>query len=200
MVWHRDVRFQTRGMAPRCHASGPGPRPVQLEIRGVARGDNPRHFHSSFGRQAPAKVYYDHPRRVFHPLAMAVNWDAWVEVLEEHKVFKNNHISVAGESYTLPPGFIGTRMQVRKLEDRISSTGALVETFLRSSSDGASKNYVERVISKSGIFRFKRRTYYVGYKHADQALKVQLATSGRRSSSTRATSFLRACASQTDDT
>ncbi len=142
---------------------------------------NSRHPHTSLGRQPPARVYQEHPRRIFHPLDVVVNWDAWVEILEERKVFKNNRISINGKSYTLPPGFVGTRVQVRMLEDRyeITSAGASVETFYKSPGDVKTGNFVERVIAKNGTFKFKRKTYYVGYKLACTSVKVQVAATGK---------------------
>ncbi len=112
---------------------------------------------------------------------MVVNWDAWVEILEERKVFKNNRISINSKSYTLPPGFVGTRVQVRMLEDRyeITSGGAIVETFYKSPGEATTGQFVERVISKNETFKFKRKTYYVGHKHACTPVKVQVAATGK---------------------
>ncbi len=142
---------------------------------------NHRHRHSSLDSQAPAKVYTEHPNRVFRALEITINWDAWIANVEERKVNKQNIISVEGKKYILPPGHAGMRVRVRKLENRyeIYSGDMLVDTILKAPDPSSSRGVVERTIAPNGSFKFKRRAYYVGYQHAGKIVKIQLSPTGK---------------------
>ena len=142
---------------------------------------NTRHAHSSLDRQAPVKVYMEHPNRVHRALEVIINWDAWISEVEDRKVNKQNIVSIEGKKYVLPPGHAGMRVRVRKLEDRyeIYSGDTLVDTILKRPSPSSPGDVVERVISHVGTFKFKRRAYYVGYMHAGKIVKIQLSATGK---------------------
>ncbi len=141
---------------------------------------NQRHRHLSLGRKPPAKIYVEHPSRIFRPMKAEINWDAWIVVMEDRKVNKQNIISIEGKKYTLPPGHAGLRVQVRKLEHRfeIYSGNVLVDTIFTAPDPSLYDQFAERVISHVGIFKFKRRTYYVGYQHAGKVVKIQVSAPG----------------------
>ena len=142
---------------------------------------NNRHKHSSLGKQAPVKTYTEHPNRVHRPLEIEINWDAWISDVEDRKVNKQNIISIEGKKYVLPPGHAGMRVRVRKLEDRfeIYSGDLRVDMILKRPSPSSSSDVVERVITRAGTFKFKRRAYYVGYQHAGKIVKIQLSATGK---------------------
>jgi hypothetical protein len=109
-----------------------------------------------------------------------INWDAWISDVEDRKVNTQNIISIEGKKYVLPPGHAGMRVRVRKLEDRfeIYSGDIRIDMILKRPSPSSSSDVVERVIAKTGTFKFKRKTYYVGYQHAGKLVKIQLSATG----------------------
>jgi len=141
---------------------------------------NQRHRHLSLGRQPPAKIYLEHPNRIYRPLKVEINWDAWIVEMEDRKVNKQNIVSIGGKKYTLPPGHSGMRVQVHKLENRIEiySANVLVDTIFKAPEPSTSGQFTERVISRVGTFKFKRRTYYVGYQHAGMIVTIQVSAPG----------------------
>ncbi|HMF32135.1 MAG TPA: DDE-type integrase/transposase/recombinase [Candidatus Lokiarchaeia archaeon] len=138
---------------------------------------NTQHRHSSLGRATPASVFLEHPRRIHRPLDVEVNWDAWIAVMEDRSVSKQNILSFKGKKYQLPPGHACTRVQVRRLDAwvEVYASEVLVERFAVTPLAGDSPQFDERVVAPNGTFKWKRRTYYVGQAHAGKVLKVQLA-------------------------
>jgi transposase InsO family protein len=141
---------------------------------------NTRHRHSSLGRQTPAAVYRNHPRRIDRPLDVEVNWDAWIVAMFDRSVNKYNVFSFEGKKYQLPPGHAGTRVQVRRLDAwvEVYANDALVEKFSVAPLSGDAPQFDERVVAPAGTIKWKRRTYYVGYRHAGKVLRVQQAANG----------------------
>jgi len=142
---------------------------------------NTQHEHSSLDGKPPAVVYLDHPKRIHRPLIITFNWDAWLAIIESRKVTKQNMISVDGAKYILPEGYAGTNVQIRKYHDKIEvySNEVLVETFHRGTEAETGSFPVIRVVAKNGTFKYKRKVYTIGYKHAHKILTVQEAANGK---------------------
>lgn len=142
---------------------------------------NTRHKHRSLGGDTPENVYLNSAKRVDRPLEVVVDWDAWIVQSETRKVSKQNIISIKGRKFQLPPGNSGRLVQVRVHDDRyeIHAGDILIDTFIRTSTNDTSTPFVERTIAKAGTFKYKKKTYYVGYKNAGKIVKVQDAVNGR---------------------
>ena len=142
---------------------------------------NTQHEHSSLDGKPPATIYLDHPRRIHRPLTITFNWDPWLAIVESRKVTKQDMISVDGTKYILPQGHVGTNVQIRKFHDRIEvySNEVLVETFHLPTGNDTGTFPVIRVIAKNGTFKYKRKVYTIGYKHAHKILTVQEAANGK---------------------
>jgi transposase InsO family protein len=142
---------------------------------------NSQHHHGSLGHQTPAKIYFEHPKRLYRPLEVPVNWDSWIATWAERKVSKQNVISICGKKLVIPEGHVGTRVKICMLDGRyeIYANDTLVETFETSPMQESAALFVERVIAKAGTFKYKTRTYYVGCQHAGKAVRVQEAANGK---------------------
>lgn len=142
---------------------------------------NHEHAHSSLDGQTPAKVYKKHPERIERPLMVDIDWDAWETTWETRKVSKQGIISLGGKKYVLPSGHAGQRVEVRVLESTLEvySAGTLVETFQSPCTHSPDPDWKVRKIAKAGTFKYKRLTYYVGYKNAHKIVRVQEAANGR---------------------
>ncbi len=142
---------------------------------------NTQHKHSALGRKTPATIYFEHPNRLNRPLQVPVNWDAWIDILAERRVSKQNIISIDGKRLILPPGHTGTRVQIHKIEGRydVHANDTLVESFKMIPESAENITFVERNITKNGTFKYKKRTYYVGYQHAGNIVRVQEAANGK---------------------
>jgi hypothetical protein len=110
-----------------------------------------------------------------------VNWDAWIDVMAERKVSKQNVVSIDGKKFVLPAGYAGMRVQIHKVEGRydIHVNDNLVESFETIPSPADNITFVERTITKNGTFKYKKRTYYVGNQHAGIIIRVQEAANGK---------------------
>lgn len=141
---------------------------------------NEEHAHSSLDGRSPLKAYLEHPKRIVRPLQVDVDWDQWEEIWVTRKVTKQGIISLGGKKYVLPSGHAGQRVEVRMLEGSLEvyAGGMLVETFQTSSSTSSIAFFVERKISKDGTFKYKRCSYYVGYKNSHKIVRVQEAANG----------------------
>lgn len=142
---------------------------------------NTQHQHSALGRKSPATIYFEHPNRLFRPLEVPVNWDSWIAIMAERKVSKQNVISIDGKKFILPPGHAGTRVQIHKIEGRydVRVNDTLVESFETIPGPADAIAFVERTITKDGTFKYKKRTYYVGYQHKGKIVRVQEAANGK---------------------
>nr|MDO8114969.1 DDE-type integrase/transposase/recombinase [Candidatus Sigynarchaeota archaeon] len=142
---------------------------------------NTQHKHSALGRKSPATIYFEHPNRIYRPLQVAVIWDSWIAILAERKVSKQNVISIDGKKFILPPGHAGRRVQIHKIEGRydVRVNDTLVESFTTIPEPADAITFVERTISKDGTFKYKNRTYYVGYQHHGKIARVQEAANGK---------------------
>lgn len=142
---------------------------------------NTQHEHSSLDGKPPASIYLDHPKRLHRPLTITFNWDPWLAIVESRKVTKQDMISVDGTKYILPRGYVGTTVQIRKYHDRIEvySNEVLVETFRLPTGNDSGTFPITRLITKNGTFKYKRKVYTIGYKHAHKILTVQEAANGK---------------------
>jgi transposase InsO family protein len=142
---------------------------------------NTKHKHRSLGWKSPEDVFLNHPRRVLRPLRVDIDWDSWIVRSLTRKVSKQNDISVEGHVFQLPPGHAGLRVRVQRYEDRyeVYSGDTLVDTFYKASLRDEKSGIMTRKVADAGTFKYKRKTYYVGYKNAGKIIKIQEAINGK---------------------
>jgi hypothetical protein len=142
---------------------------------------NTKHKHRSLGGNSPEDIFLNHPRRVSRPLLVHVDWDSWIVRPVSRKVSKQNLVNVDGHVLQLPPGHVGLRVQVRRYEDRydVFSGDTLVDTFYKASMIDEKSGVVTRRVADAGTFKYKRKTYYVGYKNAGKIIKIQETINGK---------------------
>nr|MDO8115836.1 DDE-type integrase/transposase/recombinase [Candidatus Sigynarchaeota archaeon] len=142
---------------------------------------NYKHVHYSLDGQAPGKLYVEHPKRFHRPLHVTIAWDKWVSGVMHRKVTKQGIISVDGKKYVLPDGFAGQDVEIRRSDGAIEvwSSGNHLETFSTIPDDEARIPHVTRLVAQAGTFKYKRKTYYIGYKDAHKLVKIQEAANGK---------------------
>jgi len=142
---------------------------------------NTKHKHRSLGWKNPEDIFMCHPRRISRPLLVHVDWDSWIVRPVSRKVSKQNFVYMEGHVLQLPPGHSGLRVQVRCYEDRyeVFSGDTLVDTFYKTSMRNEKSGVVTRKVADAGTFKYKRKTYYVGYKNAGKIIKIQEAINGK---------------------
>lgn len=142
---------------------------------------NAKHKHRSLAWNIPEAIYLNHPKRVFRPLVVHVDWDSWIVRPVSRKVSKQNFVHVEGHVLPLPPGHAGLHVEVRRYEDRyeVFSGDTLVDTFYKASMKDEKSGIASRKVTDTGTFKYKRKAYYVGYKNAGKIIKVQEAINGK---------------------
>jgi transposase InsO family protein len=142
---------------------------------------NTKYKHRSLGGKTPEDVYRNHPGRICRKLLVSIDWDAWIVNPLRRKVSKQNVVNLDGHKFQLSPGHAGLGVDVRRYEDRyeVFSGGVLIDTFSKASLAGNTEGVEERKVSDVGTFKYKRRTYYVGYKLAGKIVRIQEAINGK---------------------
>ena len=132
-------------------------------------------------RVPPASVYFEAPGRIQRPLQTLVDWNRWINTRAQRKVTKCNAISVKGESYPVPPGYAGCRVDVVEMEEvvevyhhdqLIASIPVDPARFLPGNARRA------RRVAKNGIIRYGGKYYTVDYKLAGKSVEVREVAAG----------------------
>lgn len=139
--------------------------------------------HNSLPDKAtPEKIYLETEGRIFKPLQAKINWDKWLNELEQRKVSKYNAISYKGQNFDVPPGYALTKVDVIEYEDKLELyfKDKLLITHPYLILLRAKKNKVKlRKIRKNGTISYNGRWYTIDYKLASKTVEVQETNSGR---------------------
>jgi transposase InsO family protein len=136
--------------------------------------------HRSLPKNAPpATRFFNSETRIFRPLRVKVNWNRWLNEVEKRKVTKYNEISYKSQKYTIPPGFMGTRVEVVEYPDKIEIyyRDQLIVSYPYDVP--LVKRREKRKITHAGVIVYKGTPYTVDYKKAGKTVEVQEINDGK---------------------
>jgi len=133
-------------------------------------------------KSSPAKIFFETEDRVFKPLQTNVNWDKWLNELAQRKVNKYNEILYKSQTFKVPPGYSGLRIDAIEYEDKIELyfKDSLLITHpynVPINLKGTLKK--TRKIAANGNISYKGKRYPVDYKLAGKTVEVQETNNGR---------------------
>jgi transposase InsO family protein len=130
-------------------------------------------------RSPPAQIFFGRENRVHRPLKATVNWERWLHEVEQRKVTKYNEISYKSQKFRLPPGYMGSRVDVIEYEDKL-------EIYYRERLIATHPYNVPiktrrktRKISSNGSIMYKGVQHYIDYKLAGKTAEVQEINDGK---------------------
>jgi len=144
---------------------------------------NTKKPHNSLPNKAtPEKIYFETKGRIFKPLQSKINWDKWLNDMEQRKVSKYNTISYKSQNFDIPPGYALTKVDVIEYEDKLEiyfKDALLITHPYRVVLKSRKKKVETRKIRKNGTISYKGRWYTIDYKLAGKTVEVQETNSGR---------------------
>lgn len=139
---------------------------------------NTEKFHRSLPDKCPpAKVFFNKEPRVYRPLELCVDWDKWMSDLQERKVSKTNLISYEGNEYSVPPGYMGMKIQIIRYLDHLAlfyDDKPLITHVLDVSLDPSLRKKESRKVATSGTIGYKGKHYTVDYRLRGEAVMIHL--------------------------
>jgi transposase InsO family protein len=130
-------------------------------------------------KSPPATIYFSSPGRIFRPLQAQVNWERWLQQVEQRKVTKYNEISYKSQKYHIPPGYSLAKVEVIEYEDTIEIYYR--DHLLITHPYNVPLNRVRktRKITTSGTIMYKGTPYTIDYKLAGKTVEVQEINDGK---------------------
>ena len=142
---------------------------------------NTQKSHRSLPNRAPPiKRFLDTKERIFHPLRAKVNWDRWFNELTQRKVNKYNQISYKAQTFEVPPGYSGSRIDVIEYENKIEFYFKEKLIITHTYEVTILQKKKRRKISKNGTIMYKGSHLTVDYKLAGKTVEVQEINEGRQ--------------------
>lgn len=151
-----------------------------LKIKTWVEWYNTKKPHRSLpGNATPATRFFDSDNRIFRPLQSKVNWNRWLNEVEIRKVTKYNEISYKSQKYGMPPGYMGTRVEVIEYPDKIEIYYRDQLIITHPYDVPIIKRREKRKITHAGTIMYKGTPYTVDYKLAGKTVEVQELNDGK---------------------
>ena len=133
-------------------------------------------------KTTPAKIYFETPNRIYRPLQTKVNWDKWLQETQQRKVNKYNTISYKGQTFEIPPGYVGSKVDVIEYENKLEiyhKDQLLIIHPYKIALFSKKPTYSTRHIRKNGTISYKGKWYTIDYKLGGKSVEVQESNNGR---------------------
>ena len=133
-------------------------------------------------KKPPAELYFKSEKRVYRPLDIKIQWDKWLHKTEERKVRKYNTITYHNQTFTVPPGYMLTRVSVIEYDDKIEifhKDQLLITHPYQVSLSPMRYKTESRVVRKNGTLAYHGTSYTVDYKLAGKTVEVQEVNNGQ---------------------
>lgn len=142
---------------------------------------NSKKSHRSLpNRDPPIKRFLETKERIFRPLRAEVNWDRWFNEQVQRKVNKYNQILYKAQTFEVPPGYVGSRIDVIEFEDKIELYFKERLIITHPYEITVLQKKQRRKISKNGTIMYKGSHLTVDYKLAGKTVEVQEINEGRQ--------------------
>ena len=131
----------------------------------------------------PAPVYLKHPNRITRPLNILVDWNRWILSKGTRKVSKYNTISYKTKTISLPPGYMGCKVEILEADDQLEIY--FRDTCLKSCAQPQKvapqpNKTVLRKVTRNGTFSYNRRYYLLGPEHDGKVVEIKEYNDGKR--------------------
>jgi len=127
----------------------------------------------------PVKIFLEREDRVFKPLQANVNWDRWFHEVQQRKVNKYNELYYKSQKFAVPPGYVGSRIDVIEYEDKLELY--FKENLLISHSYNVPilLKRKKRKISSNGTIMYNGKQHSIDYKLSGKTVEVQEINDGK---------------------
>jgi len=129
-------------------------------------------------RVPPGEIYFQKKNRIFRPLKANVNWKRWLHEVADRKVSKYNEISYKAQKFKVPPGYVGTRVEVIEYEDKIELYYKDNLLISHSYHVPIHRKRQTRKITHNGNISYSGKHYSIDYKLAGKTVEVQEINNG----------------------
>jgi transposase InsO family protein len=127
----------------------------------------------------PAAIYFGRKNRIYRPLDATVRWERWLHEMEQRKVTKYNEISYKSQKFQLPPGYMGSRVDIIEYEDKLEIYYKEQLIATHPYNIPLKTRRKTRKISKNGTLMYKGTQHYIDYKLAGKTVEVQEINDGK---------------------
>ena len=132
---------------------------------------------------SPGEYYFRHPKRINRPLNTTVDWNRWILSQGTRKVSKYNTVSYKAKNFTLPPGYMGCKVEILESDDRIEiyfrDKCLKTYTFRKKTIQKNSKEIIRKVAG-NGTFKYKNKYFCLNTEYSGKIVEIKEYNNGSR--------------------